>query len=165
MNKFIIYRNLIISIISIVMGFAFLYINITEENGGVPYENTLIQKSGEIDWLKKEKYGIKFQFTDKELFFNFQSKLGGIGDIYQALKVSKDKTVLIRYKETIPRTGFTGDVYHNVWVIDIDGQAIRSYEESESQWRNDEIWLFLLIPMFIIGGAFIGRKNLLQLKA
>lgn len=165
MNKLAIYLHLTVAAISISLGFVILFFNLTEENGGVPYEHTLIKKSGEIDWVKKEKYGIKFQFLDKKLLFTYNSKLGGMNSIYQALQASNGKIVSIKYKETTRRSGFSGDVYHGVWTIDIDGNSIRTYSESERAWRNDEYWLFVVVPLFILGGAHIARKSFRRLKS
>ncbi len=136
-----------------------LYVNATEENGGVPYKHSLMPAVGKIRWVEDGKYGIKFQLDSTTVFLNYSSKLGSMSVIYQALIASNNKDVSVLYKPTIPRKGFEGDVYHNVWQIEIDGKVILPYEDAEKAWRNNELWLWLVIPLFLIGGPYIGWNS------
>lgn len=159
MKKLIIYRNFLIALISVFIGLAILNVNVTEDNGGVPYKHSLTAMNGKTLWVKDEKYGIKFKFAGADVFLNYPSKLGSKAMVYEVLKDSKHKDVSVLYKQTIPRQGFDGDVYHNVWQIVIDGRVIQSYENAEKNWRNNELWLWVIIPLFLIGGPYIGWQT------
>jgi len=158
MKKLVIYRDLLIAIVCVFIGVVMLYVNITEDNGGVPYKHSLIPLVGKTLWVNDGKYGIKFKLDGSNIFLNYPSKIGSMSKIYEALKNSKNQDVSVLYEQTIPRKGFEGDVYHNVWQIVIDGRVIQSYENAEKSWRKDELWLWVVIPLFLIGGPYIGWK-------
>jgi ABC-type antimicrobial peptide transport system permease subunit len=163
MKKFILYRNIFVSLVSISIGVVMLYVNIAEENGGVPFKRELEAISGSVAWVEKSRYGVKFQLKGSDIFLNYQSKLGGMSNIFRTLNNLNEKPLAILFKRTIPRKDFTGDVYHNVWEIRTEAEVIRSYEKSEEEWRSDELWLFVIIPLFLFGGAHIGWKAMRQM--
>ncbi len=144
------------------IGLIMLGVNLTKENGGVPYKNSLTELSGYVEWIKNEKYGVKFKFINNDTHLDYMSKFGGKNKVYERIIDSKGLTISVLYKETIPREGFKGTVYHDIWQISIGDEILKSYEELDEAYRGDNFLLFIIIPLFLFGGVYIGRKAWIQ---
>jgi hypothetical protein len=144
-----------------VLGTALGWTHLTQENGGFPYPDELVEISGQVEWVQSYDYGIRFGFIQTDRNFNYMSKMDGQGLVYDSLINSKDKTVRILFQDSDPNSPiYSDDEYFSVFEIEIDNQMIRSLSESEEAWRSDNFLAPFLITMFLAGGLYVGNKTL-----
>jgi hypothetical protein len=155
------YRNLTVAVTSIVFGTILGWTLLTQENGGFPNVEELLEAAGQVTWVESYDYGIRFGLNESDKNFNYMSKMDGQGLVYESLANSGDKHVKILYRGSDPNSPIYSDKkYFNVFQIESGGFMVRSLSESEKAWRSDNFLSPFLIAMFTLGGIYIGNKTL-----
>lgn len=160
MSKFTYFRNLALSVISIVLGLCIGVVQLTQENSGFPYRDNLTEKSGLVDWVQEYKYGIRFAFLDDPLNFNYPSKSDGQGIVKESLVNSKGQVVTILYDSSDTSSPiYSSKVYHDFFELEVGGKVVRSYSQSEKAWKSDNKLTPFIVALFSLGGLYIWRKT------
>jgi hypothetical protein len=165
MSKLTYYRNIILSILSIILGVCIGYVQLTQENGGFPYKDDLSKREGFINWVQEYDYGIRFGFVDDPYNFDYPSKSDGQGIVYDSLLNSEGYKVAILFepRET-KKPIYTDKEFHNVFEVEVNDNIIRSYAESEKAWKSDNLLTPFIVVLFIFGGAYVLRKTRKEYK-
>ena len=160
MTKSTYYKNLFVSIISIVLGLTIGFVNLNQVNSGFPFKSDLVEKRGFVEWVEAYDYGIRFGFVNDPMHFNYPSKSNGQDVVETTLLNSKNHIVTILYEATDSHSPiYSSTIYYNFFELSVNGQLVRSYEESEQAWTSDNKLTPLIVALFLIGGVYIWRKT------
>lgn len=156
MNRAKYYFQLLVALFSILVGLKILHVYFSDPAAGLPSYEDLTLIEGEVDWIKREKYGIKFGFLDNELNFNYPSKANGMGIIGDHLSNSYGKNVkiLAELEDSFSPMG-SNEKYHYVFEVIVGNQIVRSYEESSRAWLGDNKLIPYIGFGFLLGGIYI----------
>lgn len=165
-TKIIYYTKLLFSALCIALGVSISYVQLTQENGGLPYRENLSEAVGYIDWVQSYKYGIRFSFIDGQRNFNYPSKSNGLGVVKDSLNASTEKLVTILFDGKNTTSPIYSDrEYHDVLEVRVGEKVIRSYDDSAKAWKADNLLFPFIVALFLISGPYIGwntirgRKN------
>lgn len=165
MSKFTYYRNLMLAAACLFFGVSIMYVQLTQVNGGFPYKEDLAIHEGYIDWVQKHDYGIRFAFVNDKYNFNYPSKSNGQGIVYDSLINSKGVQVKVLFE---PRDGtkpiYTVKEFHDVFEIMVGENIVRSYAESENDWKSDNLLMPFVVVLFLFGGPYIWWKTKKEFK-
>ncbi|PCK32996.1 hypothetical protein [Pseudoalteromonas piscicida] len=165
MTKFTYYKNLFLSAIGITLGLSIGFVNLNQVNSGFPFKSSLVEKSGFVDWVQAYDYGIRFGFVNDPMNFNYPSKSNGQGAVEQALLKSKGQLVTILFEASDTHSPiYSSKKYYNFFELKVNGQLVRSYEESEQAWKLDNKLTPFIVALFLIGGIYIWRKTKKEYK-
>lgn len=125
-------------------------------------EADLLQASGQLSWLKKHRYGLRFALKGQPQIFDFNRNSGASEQVKAALETAGRELVLVRYSKDTHGPVYSDDEYHAVWSLQIGSQLISSYSEvlaAETDNAQKVVWLGWA---FFCGGfyfAYVARKS------
>ncbi|MEZ9132967.1 hypothetical protein AB4347_12830 [Vibrio breoganii] len=130
-------------------------------NQSLPSASELTFRSGQLSSLKyltpvKGSKSVRLQLIDGS-WFQYSSKAGDIGNVYQALQRNGGELLRVGYVN-----GFSGSPvgderqFHNVLSLQIGSQTVRSYQQIEDAWQSDNHF-----AVMVSKGLFIGSTLLL----
>ena len=135
-------------------GLALFALQVDPEDG-IQQHNDLLKADGKIAWVENYTYGTRFGLLGVTKKFNYPSKGRGMGAVRDALENAGDNNVSILHESDTHGPIYSDERYHDVWVINIGGQSIRTYEETLEAWKEDNNiapwlgWIFLISSLFL----------------
>ncbi len=121
---------------------------------GLPSKTSLISYSGTLSsWnykhVTRNRKDIAFALEDKPNEFVYVSKGRGYNEITQSLRIGAKIVFLGK--------PYSGNLFNRtpkgigVYEISVDGSTIRSYEEVEEAWKEDDKLTPYLLVLFAVG--------------
>lgn len=146
----------LIAALSLVGGAALLVDYFRDPTGGLPMRGDLVPAEGEVIWVDKYRYGIRFGFNDDERKFNYPSKARELGLVRQSLESASGEitTVLIDPARSSSPL-YSENIYFTVFEIRVGGHVVRSYSQISEKWMNDQSLMPYLGSFGILGGLWI----------
>jgi hypothetical protein len=151
-------RMTVLALCSLAMG---LYMSVFYDPR-LQAEADLLQASGQLNWVKTYRYGLRFALQGPPQVFDFHRNSGSSEKVKKALETAGEKLVLVRYSKDTHGPVYSDDEYHDVWTLQIGSQVIRSYPEvlaAETDNAQKVVWLGWA---FVCGGiyfAYVARKS------
>lgn len=128
-------------------------------------EADLLQVSGQVSWVEKQRYSINFALKEHPQVFSYSKSAGAAHRVKRALEDANGKVVVLRYEKTTHGPIFSDDRYHSVWEIQINQQLVRTYPQIASAIAADEklkpwlSWFFVCSGCYLAYVAWQTRRN------
>lgn len=120
---------------------------------GIPARTELRSASGQVSWVRNEKYGVKFGLDGVSKSFNYASKGRAKGLVYDTLTLSDRPVITVLYDPSNPSGPiYSSDIYFSVFELSVAGKPFRSHGEIAEAWRADEHVAVWLGSLFALGG-------------
>ncbi|AUJ72420.1 hypothetical protein [Pseudoalteromonas sp. NC201] len=159
MKKFLLIRNVLLSVFSILGGAYFLVSYLIDPLNGFPDKNQLTEVTGHVEWIEPHKYGVRFKFESQNAKYNYPSKTNAMGLVQNSLENANGLVVAILTRLDETNTNhITGKKYHTVYALSVGGKNIRTYEEMADAWASDNKVGLFLGPFLIFAGFYIAIK-------
>jgi hypothetical protein len=128
----------------------FFYLH-ADPQAGIPARSALVSATGKFAWMEEHKYGTKFGLVGTARCFDYPSKADGIGEVRRALKNAGDTAISVEYLANDE----SPEECHEVWVLSVGDQRIRTFEETRTAWENDNRQMpWIGTMMLVLGFAF-----------
>ena len=146
----------LISIFAIIGGVAILVSYYDDPSGNFPSYSELSEIEGEIDWVKKHRYGIRFGLKNDQRSFNYPSKARELGLVREALESAADDSlsVFVDFGNSSSPI-YEDEVYFTVFEIRIAGNIVRDYKGVSEAWESDQRLMPYLGVFGVFGGLYI----------
>jgi hypothetical protein len=156
MNRTKYYFHLFVALFSILIGPKILHTYFTNPSAGLPLYEKLTLVEGKVDWIKREKYGVKFGFQDNKINFNYPSKAKGMWKVEESLNNSfgANVKILAELDDSFSPMG-SNEKYHDVFEVIVGEQVVRSYEDSSQGWLGDNKLMPYIGFGLLFGGVYI----------
>ena len=152
----------LLSILSLILGSAILYTYASDTTTGLPTRDQLTEIEGNVNWVSKHRYGIRFGLEGNLTRFNYPSKARELGQVRRALEKSiGDKVFVLADMSDSHSPIYNDNEYFDVFELRTDDVPVRTYEETSKAWLSDNA-LMPYIGSFMIFGAFFIWWNLLR---
>lgn len=98
----------------------------------------------------------RFKLRGDDRVFQYVSKGGKIGTVIGALRSAGGKTVTISIDDELFSPPFDDIELYTVYAIEIEGVAIRRYDDVAAAWRADNVVGVYLGAFFLVVGFSVG---------
>ncbi len=146
----------LIAALSFFGGAAMLVIYFEDPSDDFPAYETLSKVEGEIAWVQKHRYGVRFGFRNDGRGFNYPSKARELGLVRRSLESSSgSKTAVLIDPGRSHSPFYSDEVYFTVFEIRIDDKIVRSYPEISDEWMSDQRLMPYLGGFGLLAGLYI----------
>ena len=123
---------------------------------GVPPRTVLQTASGFMSWVEKGRYSIRFGLKGDSRVFQYHSKAGLMGKVYDGLAGNPQPlvTLLVDAKGS-PTSSFGFQQEFPVYEVQVSGKPLRTYQEVQDAWRSDNRLAFSLGIVIAFVGSFL----------
>ena len=117
---------------------------------GLPPRETLHVATGQVDWVRSDKYGIEFALQGSDRAYQYLSK-GNAKDVVESRLRKTRAPVTILFDPTKDSAGllFSEGKFYDVFELSTPAGPFRRYEDVEAAWRSDEALALWMSPMFL----------------
>lgn len=136
-----------------------------DRDDGIPDISEMAAANGRVTSVNRHKYGVKFGLHGRAELFNYPSKARGSGLVESALVGAGAREVVVLFNPT-PNTPWSGaEQHYYVWQVDINGESVRTVEESMDGWRSDNAISPWLCGLSLLGGLYfsvLARREIVR---
>jgi hypothetical protein len=123
---------------------------------GIPPRHMLASASGEVEWVKPEKYAVRFKLNGEPKLFSYASKGNAMDHVRDALSRSSAPVVTVLYDPTDSHEPvYSRDTYFSVYEISLRGEAVRTHAQVASAWASDTAIAPWLAGVFAVIACFL----------
>ncbi len=123
---------------------------VSAPKAGIVPKEALLDSSGKLAWTNTGKKGIVFGLVGTTEKFEYLSKSGEMGAVWDSLSHAGDEVVSVRYESR------TYNAYHRVWELTVGGRGIRTYAETAAAWEAVNRFGRWFGPAAAAGVLFVG---------
>lgn len=153
------YRNMALTLFGLVFGTYMLFTGLTNPNNGLPEKSELTEVSGNLEWLKKHKYGVKFKLDTYQHTLNYSSKASAADEVYRSFNSVSSGIVNVLLKQNEYNKNYlTGEEFLNVYQIYVNSAQVRSYEQVKDAWISDNNVGIALGAFLLFAAVYIYTK-------
>jgi hypothetical protein len=124
---------------------------------GLPPRDALLGASGQVTWVQKYRYGVRFRLSGNDRAFVYYSKGGAMNKVAAALGRTDAPQISVLYDPN-SAGGPAGSAvkYFSVFEIAANGTMVRSRAEVERAWQADQSLGLSASALFLFLGLALG---------
>ena len=144
-------RNLVFSIVGLVLGAWCLWIGIDPESG-VPKATELKSASGSVMWAEATRYAVRFRLSGANRTYVYPLKAGNLAEVSSFLSPAVSPKVSVLY-------GPSKSGESQVWEITAQDRQLRTYEQVSQSWTEDNHWARWGGLALLLAAAYLYRES------
>jgi hypothetical protein len=123
---------------------------------GIPPRHLLAPASGKVEWVKPEKYAVRFKFSGEPKLFSYASKGNAVDQVRNALSQNSPPVVTVLYDPTDSHGPvYSSETYYSVYEISLHDKAVRTHAQVASAWASDTAIAPWLAAVFAVIACFL----------
>ena len=121
---------------------------------GLPPRASLRTATGHVQWVRSDKYGVKFALDGSERAYKYYSKSGAMGAVESNL-VHAREPITVLYDPASPSGPiYSDEEFFEVLELSKPAGPIRRYEDVEEGYRSDNRVALWMAPIFLCMGIY-----------
>ena len=121
----------------------------------LPPRESLRTATGQIDWVKSDKYGVKFALQGSSRAYEYHSKANEMGAVESRLVNTREPITVLYDPEDPSGPIYSDEVFHDVYELSTPTGAFRSYEEIQAAYRSDNKIALWMSPIFFCMAIYL----------
>ena len=122
---------------------------------GLPPRESLRSATGQIDWVRANKYGVKFALQGSERAYAYHSKGSALGIVKYVLVNTREPITVLYDPENAGGPIYSDEVFHDVYELSSPAGAFRRYEDIEDAYRSDNNLALWMSPIFLCMAIYL----------